>query len=923
MGPESKTSRPPIARVLLAVVAMISVLMAGEVSVSATAPSTIAVDENGYSILVEFPSGSEVCNGNWVTCGAFDWDEGLFAVTASGQAKGIASVVASYTAVEIVLTYATNSDKIQQGDTVTVTYTAPAGTGLGGLEFVSGGLVPSIPDTFPVTNNSTVDLSPPELDPNTSPLISEDRQSIVLTFTEGLFPNSIPTAGSLVVEENSNRVNVLSVSLGVGLSASNSATLRLTTAVSQASTVTVAYTGGAGGFRDYAGNDMLSFAATQAGFAPQRAPELHAVTRPTLGSNGTALTLTFDETLAATVPATGAFTVTVSGSPVGVSSVANSGATSVLTLASPVVSGAVVTVSYVAPGSGGLQDAAGNQVVTFLDEPVTNNSSVVPDTTAPILNGPSAISIDSTGTALSMAFNEPLAATVPAAGAFTVTVSGSPVAVSSVANSGNTAALTLASPVVSGVVVTVSYVAPGSGGLQDAAGNQVVTFTDRSVTNNSSVAPDTIPPALDSVTGPSLASNGTELTLTFDETLAATVPATGAFTVTVSGSPVGVSSVANSGATSVLTLASPVVSGAVVTVSYVAPGSAGLQDAAGNQVVTFLDESVTNGSSVTPPTTTTTTTAPPGTTTTTTTAPPSTPTTAPTTTVAPSSSTTTAAPTTTSPPSTTAAPTETAVTETTPTRVTADNQEELTAEAGAAKATIGGEDVEVSVISAAADTAGATAPEERTLEQVAVLQETATDIVTVLDVAAGGDSGLEVIDTDTGAEIDGIFEDTTVPVEDVLVVEAGDFAGLYASRDEQGNPVKIRAEIVEMKRGGQVAVIVYGLPAGEEAELVLMSTPYLLDSVQIDETGGFTRYVGPPGSVLAGDHTLVTASETVTISLGIRITDPEPNTEAIPESTNTALPATGSQPPLVPALFVIGLGAVLVGISRRRAWTTH
>lgn len=232
---------------------------------------------------------------------------------------------------------------------------------------------------------------------------------------------------------------------------------------------------------------------------------------------------------------------------------------------------------------------------------------------------------------------------------------------------------------------------------------------------------------------------------------------------------------------------------------------------------------------------------------------------------------------------------------------------------------IGGEEVEVTVTSAAAETAGATAPEERSPEQVAVLQEAAADIVTVLDVAAGGNSGLEVIDTDTGAEIDGIFDDTTVPVEDVLVVEAGDFAGLYASRDEQGDPVKIRAEIVEMKRGGQVAVIVYGLPAGEEAELVLMSTPYLLDSVEIDETGGFTRYVGPPGSVLAGDHTLVTASETVTISLGIRITDPESNTEAIPESTNTALPATGSQPPLVPALFVIGLGSMLVAVSRRRA----
>ncbi|MEY2957540.1 MAG: hypothetical protein RLZZ01_108, partial [Actinomycetota bacterium] len=97
-----------------------------------------------------------------------------------------------------------------------------------------------------------------------------------------------------------------------------------------------------------------------------------------LDASGTALTLTFEEDLTSAVPATSAFTVKVGASTVDVSSVANSGATSVLTLGSAVSQGARVTVSYTKPVSGGLQDAAGNQVESFSDQAVTNNSTVAP-----------------------------------------------------------------------------------------------------------------------------------------------------------------------------------------------------------------------------------------------------------------------------------------------------------------------------------------------------------------------------------------------------------------------------------------------------------------------------------------------------------------------------------------------------------------
>jgi hypothetical protein len=215
------------------------------------------------------------------------------------------------------------------------------------------------------------------------------------------------------------------------------------------------------------------------------------------------------------------------------------------------------------------------------------------------------------------------------------------------------------------------------------------------------------------------------------------------------------------------------------------------------------------------------------------------------------------------------------------------------------------------------------APEQRSAEQVVELQEAADGLVERLDAAAGGDSGLEVVDTDTGAEIDGIFDDTRVPVEDVIVAEAAAFTGLYASRDENGNPNQIRAEILEMERGGQVAVFVYGLPAGEDAELVLMSTPYLLGTATADADGNFTRVLSPPEATLAGNHTLVTATDTLTVTLGIRITDPTAADAGVDEVTTVQLPATGGEVPVAPALFIIGLGGLLLAYTRRRELFGH
>ena len=111
------------------------------------------------------------------------------------------------------------------------------------------------------------------------------------------------------------------------------------------------------------------------------------------------------------------------------------------------------------------------------------------DATAPTPNG---ATMD--GATLTVTFNEALAAAAnlansaftvkktPSGGSEeTVALSGSP------SISGSAVTLTLAAAVVSTDAVTVSYTRPTSGtanALEDAAGNEVASFTDRTVTNN-------------------------------------------------------------------------------------------------------------------------------------------------------------------------------------------------------------------------------------------------------------------------------------------------------------------------------------------------------------------------------------------------------------------------------------------------------
>ncbi|WP_296950096.1 SwmB domain-containing protein [uncultured Massilia sp.] len=319
-------------------------------------------------------------------------------------------------------------------------------------------------------------------------------------------------------------------------------------------------------------------------------------TAPTLQSAivvGTSLVLTYDEALdAVNAPDVSAFTVKVGGQAVSVTNVMINpqNGTVTLTLANAVQPNQVVTVSYAdnPNGTGPLQDAAGNDAAPLNNQTVSNNSG---DTLAPTLT-----SATVTGTSLVLTYSEALDVHAPTAGAFTVDVGGTPVAVTNVALDANTGkvTLTLASAVQPGQAVTVSY-APvnGQDPIQDTAGNDAAPLANHAVTNNTL---DTVAPTLQSAI-----VVGTSLVLTYDEALdAASAPDVSAFTVKVGGQAVSVTNMvinAQNG-TVTLTLADAVQPNQIVTVSYADnPNGVGpLQDAAGNDAVPLTDEAVTNNS---------------------------------------------------------------------------------------------------------------------------------------------------------------------------------------------------------------------------------------------------------------------------------------------------------------------------------------
>ena len=239
--------------------------------------------------------------------------------------------------------------------------------------------------------------------------------------------------------------------------------------------------------------------------------------------DGATLWITFSGDLdTSSVPAAAAFTVTVDGTdrtPTGAAfrlryepSVVQPHQVE-LTLDPAVAHGGqTVTVSYTAPGTDPLQDAdrAMLPVPGFMGQSVTNNTAA--DSRPPAFSSASV-----NATTLTIAFDEALdTSSVPAKAAFTVTAGGGEVALEdtgAVAVDGKTVTLTLAAAVASDQAVTVRYTKPtgtGAKPLRDARANEVETFANKDVVNESPTpAPTIVSVAIESKPSVDADDNGT------------------------------------------------------------------------------------------------------------------------------------------------------------------------------------------------------------------------------------------------------------------------------------------------------------------------------------------------------------------------------------------------------------------------------
>ena len=244
-----------------------------------------------------------------------------------------------------------------------------------------------------------------------------------------------------------------------------------------------------------------------------------------------------------------------------------------------------------------------------------------------------------------------------------------------------------------------------------------------------------------------------------------------------------------------------------------------------------------------------------------------------------------------------------------PALVNSDNQQTLTQAPGGATAIVNGEVVAVEVEAPADLPAAQKDPEDRSPAEVAALQDAAESLIDELNDVAGGDSGLSVVPSPTGASITGLMN-VPVPIENTVIVKTDDQSTVFAALNQDGSVTEVQPGAqIEVLGNGQVGVAAFGLTPGETVEFVLMSTPTLLGRFDVNAQGGIKAQASLPDSIGTGSHTLVVASPSVKASLGLKVGS----------AVRPTLPVTGGDTDgLAPVMLLLAVGAVLVTVSRRR-----
>jgi len=310
------------------------------------------------------------------------------------------------------------------------------------------------------------------------------------------------------------------------------------------------------------------------------APEFSSASIP---AAGTTISIVMDEATEFGAGGNGGVTLSASGG--AVTATYSSGETTttlVYSLSRTIGVGETVTVSYTQPGDG-WEDAAGNDVVSFSGRSVTNSSTQ--DITAPTVTS---VVTSVNGTDIEINCTEAVQVGSGGNGGFTLTASGGAVTLTFDEIVTNAIFYDCSRTIGSHETLTLAYVQPGNG-IEDTAGNDLASFSDQSVNNNSNV--DTVAPTLSSAT---VTGSGTTLTLAFDETVNVGTGGNGGFVATMSGGASALTYSSGDGtSTLIYSFARTITETETGTLAYTQPGN-GIEDDAGNDLVSFSGTTVVN-----------------------------------------------------------------------------------------------------------------------------------------------------------------------------------------------------------------------------------------------------------------------------------------------------------------------------------------
>lgn len=523
-------------------------------------------------------------------------DKGSFSLTANDGAT-LKVLLSSINSKLLKLNFDT---AVLSGKPATLRYTAPASD--------ASALNQALQDSAgndALSFTQVLDTTSPSL---LSATTSNDGLRIGLSYSEALLsPDStgtpviaaVPATAFKVFRSQGNEVTVSSVTVNGSL-----VTLNLASALSANDTVTLFYvppTANIGvtnaALQDASGNDAAALGSGVTGQAVTndvRDAVAPSITSARAASNAvsTSVVLTANEALLASATAPGsAFTVVneFDNSTLVVSQVEVIGREVYLRLASRLSSSPGLKISYAAPANvsattnAALQDLVGNDLLSFANQ----SASLTVDTATPsVLSA----TTSADGNQVLVTFNEELtAATSPDLTRLALTAAGTAVTITALSISGTTLTLNLGQRLHALSAFVLSYTDATTGddrlALQDAAGNDVASFTGQAVV-------DAVDRSAPQYVATSLKSSNV-LQLRFGEALGGVLPTASAFSVNSGSSLLAISSLQLVGGFLELTLAAPLSSASGVTLSYTAPtanianSNAALQDALGNDVASF------------------------------------------------------------------------------------------------------------------------------------------------------------------------------------------------------------------------------------------------------------------------------------------------------------------------------------------------